>query len=113
MSPSVLDKEVDLSLFYKVFCGIPATKPETKPLDRKWIVFNTADVLPRHVFAEKDFNAPDLKDDKNVGLKVLFAIRVHRKFSTYADKQNYGVNLNLFHGLNWYLHDHTKFPVLI
>ena len=100
-------------LYYKVFCGIPATTPETKPLDRKWKRFNSLAIMPYHAYITKAFDAFYLEGDKSAGLRTFYAIRDNRKFSTFAVNGDYGVDRDLFHRLDGFLHAKAKIPMLI
>ncbi len=99
-----------MGLMYRVSVGGPDTKPDEKPADQVWRGFVTTQIAPHFVRANDDM--PELGDEKSV-LKLFSQIRGHRVFGVFAGIGNEGVDLPLYHGLDWMRVNRKKFPVKI
>ena len=100
-----------MSLVYRVFAGGPDNKPEQKPADQVWKKFDTLQIVSG--IASDKTNFPIIKDDSNEALKLFKLIRGRRALSIFAGIGNDGVDINLFHGLEYLKLYHRKFPILI
>jgi len=96
-----------MNLYCAVFIGDIATRQETDPLKRNWLMFETGGMSLGHV---KD---PKPIEDKDEALKLLGRIRGRREISVDVNFENQGVDVWLLRWVNNLYLRHIKVNMIV